>query len=107
MQATQPVEEEEAVSPSADGQPADAPYEEEQEDAEDGEEPEEPGPGLEAPEDDVSEPVKSGTVLKAFSLKVGASLLCPQTTFISQGTKHQLSQGILSLFWHCTKLTLH
>lgn len=59
IQATQPVEEEEAVSPSADGQPADAPYEEEQEDAEDGEEPEEPGPGLEAPEDDVSEPVES------------------------------------------------
>lgn len=101
MQATQPVEEEEAVSPSADGQPADAPYEEEQEDAEDGEEPEEPGPGLEAPEDDVSEPVESGTVLRAFSLKVGASLLClhsKQGDTTSQGTKHQLSQGILSYF---------
>lgn len=77
-------EEEEAVSPSADGQRADAPYEEEQEDAEDGEEPEEPGPELEAPEDDVSgEPVESGTVLEAFSLKVGAPLLFPYTLTVN------------------------
>ena len=64
MQVTQPVEEEEDVSPPADVQPAEAPYEEEQEDVEEDEEPEEPGPELEAPLEDVSgEPVESGTTL--------------------------------------------
>ena len=57
-------EEEEAVSPPADGHPAEAPYEEEQEDVEEEKELEEPGPELEAPLEDVSgEPVESGTRL--------------------------------------------
>jgi len=58
------VEEEEAVSRPADGQLAEAPYEEEQEDVEEEEELEEPGPELEAPlEDAYDEPVESGTGL--------------------------------------------
>lgn len=69
MHVNQPVEEEEDVSPPADGQPAEAPYEEEQEDVEgEEEEPEEPGPELAAPIEDVSgEPVESGTPLKALT----------------------------------------
>lgn len=76
IQVTQPVEEEEAVSPLTDGQPAEAPYEEEQEDVEEEEEPEEPGPELEAPLEDVSgEPVESGTTLKAFFLPLKGALM--------------------------------
>lgn len=69
MHVNQPGEEEEDVSPPADGQPAEDPYEEEQEDVEEEEEePEEPGPELAAPVEDVSgEPVESGTPLKALT----------------------------------------
>lgn len=70
------MEEEEDVSPPADGQPVEAPYEEEQEDVEEDEEPEEPGPELEAPLEDVSgEPVESGSTLKAFFLPLKSTLM--------------------------------
>lgn len=56
----QPLEEEDTLS--ADGQPAEVPYEEEQEDVEGEEEPEGLGSEPEAPLEDVSgEPAESGT----------------------------------------------
>ena len=72
MHVTQPVEGEEDVSPPADGQPAEAPYEEEQEDVEEEEEPE-AEPELEVPLEDVSgEPVESGTTLNTFLMPLRA-----------------------------------
>ena len=60
----QPQEDKEPLSASADGQPVEGPYEEEQEEIEEEEEPEGQGSEPEAPLDDVSgEPAESGTVL--------------------------------------------
>lgn len=63
--AIQPLEEKEPVSLSADGQPNEAPYEEEPEEAEEEEEePEGPGSEPEAPLEEISgEPAESGTSL--------------------------------------------
>ena len=86
------MEEEEAVSPSADGQPAEAPYEEEQEEVEEEEEPEEPGPEQEAPLEDASgELAESGTRRKAFLLQCKGSLITPLCPHCKQQLYHSLS----------------
>ena len=77
-------EEEEAVS--ADGNPAEAPYEEEQEDVEEEKELEEPGPELEAPLEDVSgEPVESGTRLTTQGLPYALFVNNSSTTILLVG----------------------